>query len=421
MRRLPGTGRLGLSTVVGWLVLAVCASRLSAQPPSPPPGAPTAVDHPGDNGTAIDLVWSLAPGDHPSTQPRQVTGYAVERRDLGTSPTGGGEPEDATDYQPLARLPAGVDRFTDRGVEPGRAYRYRLATLGVAEAGRSEWRETGPVLAVRQWFATGRTWFALVLGAVCGAVIYSTWRARSGRELYVRPIAALQAMHEAVGRATEMGRPCLFITGMEDMNEIATVAGVAVLSHVAQAAAEYDTQLLVPTPRSLVMSSAQEAVAGAYWAADRGALYNPENIYYVSDEQFAFVAHVTGLMVRERPAACFYAGVFYAESLILAETGNSVGAIQIAGTSEAAQLPFFVAACDYTLLGEELFAASAYLTREPQQLGSLKGQDLGKLLAAGLLLAGSALETLAALGVGGNGLAGIVQYLKQQVLGGGAG
>jgi hypothetical protein len=40
-------------------------------------------------------------------------------------------------------------------------------------------------------------------------------------------------------------------------------------------------------------------------------------------------------------------------------------------------LPFFVAACDYTLIGEELFAASAYLSREPKLLGSLKGQDIG--------------------------------------------
>ena len=54
-------------------------------------------------------------------------------------------------------------------------------------------------------------------------------------------------------------------------------------------------------------------------------------------------------------------GAFYAESLILAETGNSVGAIQIAGTAMPTQLPFFVAACDFTLIGEEFFAASAYL------------------------------------------------------------
>ena len=84
-------------------------------------------------------------------------------------------------------------------------------------------------------------------------------------------------------------------------------------------------------------------------------------------------------MVRERPEAVFLLGTFYAESLILAETGHAIGAIQIAGTKETSQLPFFVAACDYTLIGEELFAASSYLSREPVMLGSLKGQDLAKI------------------------------------------
>ena len=50
------------------------------------------------------------------------------------------------------------------------------------------------------------------------------------------------------------------------------------------------------------------------------------------------------------------------------------------GTARPAQLPFFVAACDYTLIGEELFAASAYLSKDPKLLGSLKGQDVGKAL-----------------------------------------
>jgi hypothetical protein len=74
--------------------------------------------------------------------------------------------------------------------------------------------------------------------------------------------------------------------------------------------------------------------------------------------------------------------MFFAESLILAETANSVGAIQIAGTDASSQLPFFIAACDYTLIGEELYAASAYMSREPLLLGTLKAQDILK----GLLL-----------------------------------
>ncbi len=60
------------------------------------------------------------------------------------------------------------------------------------------------------------------------------------------------------------------------------------------------------------------------------------------------------------------------------------------------QLPFFVAACDYTLIGEELFAASAYLSGDPQQLGSLKGQDGGKLIAMVGIAVGSISATVVA-------------------------
>jgi hypothetical protein len=89
----------------------------------------------------------------------------------------------------------------------------------------------------------------------------------------------------------------------------------------------------------------------------------------------------------------FYIGSFYAESLILAEIGNAAGAIQIAGTAQPSQLPFFVTACDYTLLGEEMFAASAYLSKEPRLLGSLKGQDYVKAAILAAMIAGLILET----------------------------
>jgi hypothetical protein len=92
--------------------------------------------------------------------------------------------------------------------------------------------------------------------------------------------------------------------------------------------------------------------------------------------------------------------MFYAESLVLAETGASIGAIQIAGTDAVSQLPFFVTACDYTIIGEELYAASAYIGREPTLLGSLKGQDAYKAAVIVLIVAGVALMTIGVLTTG---------------------
>jgi hypothetical protein len=136
------------------------------------------------------------------------------------------------------------------------------------------------------------------------------------------------------------------------------------------------------------MTAAEEAVRTGCMEAGSPDLFNPDNVRFLSDEQFAFTAATNGIMLRERPATNVFIGAFWAESLILAETGFLAGAIQIAGTANVSQLPFFVAACDYTLIGEEIYAASAYLSREPMLMGSLKGSDWSKVLFAALMLVG---------------------------------
>lgn len=268
------------------------------------------------------------------------------------------------------------------------------AALAIGEPASVE--ATGSAASV-EFFAPVKLPLAVAIVVTSGCIIAWMLQARAGASMYLRRIPALDAVTNAVGRATEMGRPVLFIAGIQDMDNIQTVAGITVLSHVAKTTAEYDATIEVPTSRSLVMEAAREAVRGSYQAAGRFDAYNPDAIRYITDEQFGFVASVSGKMVREKPAACFYMGCFFAESLILAETGNSIGAIQIAGTAESSQLPFFVAACDYTLIGEEFMAASAYLSGAPDQIGSLKGQDAAKVIVAALIVIGVVLATIAAL------------------------
>ena len=204
--------------------------------------------------------------------------------------------------------------------------------------------------------------------------------ASAGEKIYLRKIPGLQAIEEAVGRATEMGKSVLFIPGISDLDQVETITGLNLLGNVAEHTAKYETSLNVPVSKSIVMETGREICKESYLKAGRPDLYYDDMVHYISDEQFAYAAGVNGIMEREKPAACFYLGKFYAESLILAETGNSIGAIQIAGTGSPSQIPFFVTACDYTLIGEEFFTASAYLSKKPDLLGSIKGQDIVKLL-----------------------------------------
>lgn len=211
-------------------------------------------------------------------------------------------------------------------------------------------------------------------------VYYYIDLAKAGKEIYLRTIPGLKALEEAVGRATEMGKSVLFVPGISDLDQVETVTGLTLLGHVAEHTAKYETSLNVPVSKSIVMEAGREVCKESYLRSGRPDLYFDDMVHYISDEQFAYAAGVNGIMEREKPAACFYLGKFYAESLILAETGNSIGAIQIAGTGSPSQIPFFVTACDYTLIGEEFFTASAYLSKKPELIGSIKGQDMVKLL-----------------------------------------
>jgi len=382
------------------ILISLFGANVFADAPRPPEDV-HARDHAWDGGDQVDVTFGLSPDDRPlavpdadadaaaRAAPKKVVRYAIER--CGEY---GGRYVDAVNVEPDKKAyRRGSITVTVDGCERGEPYYFRVRAIG-PDGEKSDFAETTEAArAEQQWFDGGRFWLAGVTLLICGSVVLYIQIARSGRPLRIRKIAGLEAVDEAVGRATEMGRSCLFIPGVQDMNDLQTVAGVTVLGHVSKTAAEYEATVEIPTCRSLVMTAARETVQSSFLAAGRPDAYNEDSIYYVTDEQFGYVAYLSGKMVREKPAACFYMGSFFAESLILAETGNAVGAIQVAGTAQPAQLPFFVAACDYTLIGEEFFAASAYLSGDRDQLGSLKGQDVGKLIVAGLLIVGCVLAT----------------------------
>ena len=228
-------------------------------------------------------------------------------------------------------------------------------------------------------FLTGNeTSFVFVLLS-CLSIEYFINKAEN-EEVYLRPIAGIDAMEEAVGRATEMGKSVLYVPGISGLDQVDTLSGLIILGHTAEMTAKYEADLHVPVASPIVMETAKESCKESYLRSGRPDLYKEDMVHYVTDDQFAYAAGVNGIMLREKPAAVFYQGRFYAESLILAETGNSINAIQIAGTGSASQIPFFVTACDYTLIGEEFFAASAYLSKKSELIGSIKGQDMIKFI-----------------------------------------
>lgn len=233
----------------------------------------------------------------------------------------------------------------------------------------------------------------LLLAFLCGTIITRILAARRGRPMRLRRIAGLDHLDDALGRATEMGRPILFSPGFADLGAMSTYAGLAALEYAVRKCARFGIRIIVPIAYAPVFPVAQDTIRDAFAAEGHPELYDPGDVLYLSGDQNAFAGAVAGIMEREHVAAVFYFGSYGFESLLMAETGNRVGAIQVAATDSFFQVPFFLTACDYTIIGEELYAAGAYLSREPTMLGSLVAQDIGKAVLGALLVAGVALTT----------------------------
>lgn len=298
-----------------------------------------------------------------------------------------------TEFSEVADVDAGFGQWVDGGLTRGGSYEYRLRLFrgGLEEASVL----VGPAVPTPQWFNGRRTNALIGVVILCGCVVWFVHRARNGHLPEIRHMPGLDAIEEAVGRATEMGRPVLYTTGIGQIQRIATIASMNILASVAEKTARYGTTLLVPCADPIVLSVAQEAVKEGFTRAGRPDGYRPENVFLVTaDSQFGYAGGVVGTMTRERTAAHLLLGTFAAEALLMAETGRTTGALQVAGTDSTIQLAFFIVTCDYVLIGEELFAASGYLTKEPTTLGSIRGQDIAKLIIAGTVLLGALAATI---------------------------
>lgn len=242
--------------------------------------------------------------------------------------------------------------------------------------------------------------------AVTGLVLLGIWLAKRGRRFTIRQIPGLAQLEEAVGRATEMGRPALFCTGVSDTSHPELYAAMPILRKIGSSCARYRNRLIIPVcmERTLTLEQATYEEACRSVGELRG--FNRSDVRFFPGGQVYFAAATMGYMLKERPAACFYFGYYELESLLLSETGQVVGAMQIAGTSQLFQIPFFIAACDYVIIGEEFFAVSASISGEPKLSGSLFGQDCVKVAIIWLIVLGTIAASLPA-----------VHFLAMEILG----
>jgi hypothetical protein len=279
------------------------------------------------------------------------------------------------------------------GLQRGRTYFFRIdVRRGNTRIAGARAAHAAPLDNLFAWHKTNLLIAVVVLGVLIMA--FAKIAKRDPTKLFIRRIAGLEAVEEALGRAAEMGKPVYFCHGPGDLSSVVTISAINLLGKIAERVGEYGTELKVTCLDYLVMQVSQEMVRDAFTRVGRSDAYRDDNVVFVTGDTFAYSAAVGGMMIREKVGTAFFFGRFGSESLLLSETGAITKAIQIAGTDSFTQIPFFITTCDYTLIGEEMYAGSAYLSREPRLVGAVKGQDAVKTITMTLIVVGTVLASM---------------------------
>lgn len=230
----------------------------------------------------------------------------------------------------------------------------------------------------------------------CAAILLGIREARRGKPPRIRTLTALNAIDEGIGRATEMGRPIHFSAGVGNLTVRGApvmIASLSFLSHIAEQSARFDCPLITTVAQGDVYQASEEIVRGSYLRAGKAEALKPDAVRYLSANQYVYAGGIVGIINREKVAVNIMIGHYANEALFIAEEAHDAGCLQIAGTTNEYQIPFFVAACDYVLIGEEVFAAAAQLASDSAELGAISGQDFVKVLSIALALLGALAAT----------------------------
>ena len=232
----------------------------------------------------------------------------------------------------------------------------------------------------------------LFLLGFSGLLAFFTARARAGSKPTLRRIRAFDAMKGLVGRAVESGRTLhvsLGVGSVANQTTADSLAGLTVLDFLSEQGADTGVPPVVSMADPTVMLLAQNGVRST-----GGSPEAAQQVRLIAPQPAAYAAGVMNILDSDEVDGTVLVGKFGDEYLLMGETAARHRMAHIGGTSDPNTLPFIYASAQEMLLGEEIYAAGAYLKQIPAHIGSLVAQDTMRWLVAVVILGGVLVATL---------------------------
>jgi hypothetical protein len=237
----------------------------------------------------------------------------------------------------------------------------------------------------------------MVIIFIIGTYYYTT-QGEKGKDYYIRRIAGVDALDEALERATELGGAIHYAVG--DKAELKgeyfpqVLAGMECLGHIARHCARLDTKLIVTLSGRRGSSSdlvpfVRETVRTAYDSEGKLDDFTDDVVRFVSGERTGYETAIPMIFKTENVVTNVMIGPWAGSMLVPSGVSAAEGIVLITGTARLVQMPYQACLADYFMVGEEIFAAGALLSGDAMAKATLRFSDITKIASIVLILVGA--------------------------------
>ncbi len=236
----------------------------------------------------------------------------------------------------------------------------------------------------------------LLLVILTPLLIVFTIRAREERHFPLRSIPVYETIRRLASQAKETGYPIHVAMGTGRVGTETTpdsVMGLVVFDYVARNAAISNQPVQATAGDATLLAGAQGILQAARSEVGYPERYTSKEISFYGATPLAYSAGTLATLRDRRYLGNLFLGEFGPEGLWVSESVADRGFTQVGGASGPDSAALLAASLDDTVVGEDIYAAGAYLHR-PSHLGSLAAQDVLRVVLILSIIVGVVLVSL---------------------------
>ncbi len=208
----------------------------------------------------------------------------------------------------------------------------------------------------------------------------------------LREIPAFLRLKRAIGLAVELSQR-LHISlghgGIDGFRGAAGLIGLSVIQRVSRAASISDKPPIVTSGEAALAILSQDVLHESYRAVNAENRYDPALGQLTGLTALSYAAGALPAIYDQQVSVNMLLGSFGSEAGLLTDAAERTGSLTIGGSDNLPAQAVLFASTQEPLVGEELYAAGAYLQVNPMHAASLVVQDILRWALIGFIIIGS--------------------------------